>query len=135
MENYDSFITKEVNKNNIEDLIFECTAPLAKIILTREYYSGKNKEIKEFTKKYLNEDYRDYLFHSRPMLYARIIKDLIKVSKNNEDYEIENKIEKIKNIQRFLSEKTNQYNSSDIQTKKYKNDPIEGWRNIINPRS
>ena len=134
MADNNKFIYKEVNVNNIEDLVFECTSPLAKIILTKEFYSGRNIELKDFTENYLKEDYKDYLFHGRPTLYARVIRDLFDNSKNNDESKKNKSIDKVKSIQRFLNEKNMVSKNSERPKQKTKQDPIDGWRSIINPK-
>mgnify|MGYP000184638519 FL=1 len=83
--------------------------------------------------------YRDYLFDGRPMLYARVVKDIFKDSKKDEEEFTKNKIKKLKNIQKFLKDKVNDNEiNSEIYpnslTKKSKNNSIDGWRKIINSR-
>ena len=134
MTDYKKFIYKEVSIGNIDDLIFECTGPLAKIILTKEFYSGRNIELKDFTKDYLNEDYREYLFQGRPMLYARVVKDLFSNAKSDDKSDKNKSIEKVRNIQRFLSENRIISKTEDLPKQKIKQDPIDGWRSIINPK-
>lgn len=136
---YDDFISQNINEVNLDESILASTAPLAEIILTKKFYSGRNIELKDFTTNYLNENYRDYLFDGRPMLYARVVKDIFKDSKKDEEEFTKNKIKKLKNIQKFLKDKVNdnEINSEIYQnslTKKSKDNSIDGWRNIINSR-
>lgn len=134
---YNNFISQNIDELNINEAILACTAPLAEIILTRKYYSGRNSDLKDFTLNYLIEDYRDYLFDSRPMLYARIVKDIFKQPKKEEIEFNKKKIEKLKNIQMFLKENNNEIfsdKSSNPVTKKSQSNSIDGWRKIINPR-
>lgn len=137
--NYEDFISQNINEANLDKSILACTAPLAEIILTKKFYSGRNSELKDFTINYLDENYRDYLFDGRPMLYARIVKDIFKNSKKDEEEFTKNKIKKLKNIQKFLKDKAkdNGINSeiySNSLTKKAKDNSIDGWRKIINSR-
>lgn len=128
----------ELNEDEIEKLLFLSIGVLSEIILEQKYYS-QNKELKSFTNDVLTQNYKDYLFDSRPTLYARIIKDLRKSKSNN--LELFYKVEK--SIQAFLAAgpglgdskpnntktKTNKNNNG----KKTSSNPkiISDWRNVI----
>ncbi|MGG1644311.1 hypothetical protein ACIFQM_24240 [Paenibacillus sp. NRS-1782] len=85
------------DKTNIEKLLFLSIPLLSEIILEKKYFSH-NKDLKHFTNEILTQDYKDYLFDSRPALYARLIKDLRNSKLEDLDYFI--KLEKT--IQGFM---------------------------------
>lgn len=126
----------ELNEEEIEKLLFLSIGVLSEIILEQKYYS-QNKELKKFTNEVLTQDYKDYLFESRPTLYARVIKDLRRSKINNLEtfYKIE------KSIQDFLSADPNlgsnssnpEAKSKNSNGKKANSNPkiINDWRNII----
>lgn len=132
--------SEDSNEEVIENLLFLSVAVLSEIILEKLHFE-KNIDLKEFTTEVLLESYRDYLFDSRPTLYARIIKDLRTYKKKN----IGHFIQLERNIQNFLSTKNNLESNAEIQNKnkkgnrngegkKQKNgnkEVIEGWRSII----
>lgn len=128
---FNYFISILPSKKNVDDLILQSTAPLAIIILTKEFYQN-NKDLKLFVTEYLKEDYKDYLFAGRPALYARIIKDIVR------EENIEKNLIKMKNIQKFLLA-NNEFKDKKIKDDK-KNTPqknkntIENWSRIINPK-
>ncbi|WP_421383365.1 hypothetical protein ACOJQI_02875 [Bacillus salacetis] len=132
--------SKDTNEEVIENLLFLSVAVLSEIILDRLHFE-KNKDLKEFTTEILLESYKDYLFDSRPALYARIIKDLRDYKMKNQDHFLQLE----QNIQEFLSTKYNEEFEGNIQNETSKKTPsgdnkkqkngnkkvIEGWRSII----
>ncbi|WP_201714678.1 hypothetical protein [Rossellomorea arthrocnemi] len=128
--------SEELNEEIIESLLFLSVAVLSEIILEKLHFE-KNKDLKEFTTEVLLESYKDYLFDSRPTLYARIIKDLRSYKKENKAHFMQLE----RNIQNFLSIKykrdVNPQNKKSIRSdeeKKLKSgnkEVIEGWRSII----
>ncbi|WP_282035157.1 hypothetical protein [Metabacillus indicus] len=140
IKNFLEINSEESNEEVIESLLFLSVAVLSEIILERLHFE-KNKDLKEFTTEVLLESYKDYLFDSRPTLYARIIKDLRNYKKDNKDHFIQLE----RNIQNFLSIKYNgdfdldqhnknkigHRNEDDKKSKGGNKEVIEGWRSII----
>ncbi|MFH7820563.1 hypothetical protein [Neobacillus thermocopriae] len=141
IKNFLEINSEEPTEEVIESLLFLSVAVLSEIILERLYFD-KNKDLKEFTSEVLLESYKDYLFDSRPSLYARIIKDLRTYRKENKEHFIQLE----RNIQNFLSIKyherllpntVKEKSTESIRNeegKKQKNgnkQVIEGWRSII----
>ncbi|MCU5461181.1 hypothetical protein OCA96_16125 [Bacillus cereus] len=132
--------TVESDEELIESLLFLSVAVLSEIILERIYFE-KNIDLKQFTTDVLLESYKDYLFDSRPTLYARIVKDLRKYKKDNREHFL--KLEK--NIQHFLSTKYNEEFETGVDEENKKDTLVEknqkqrstnkkvidDWRSII----
>lgn len=144
MKYVNEFLKLNVNEtNNKEKLLFLSIALLSEVILDRKYFGNKN-DLKNFTNEILSQDYRDYLFDSRPALYARLVNDLRKSSAK--DFEKFVALEK--NIQTFMevipeisvSKLPNQDNSDlqgaskkDRKKTKSRTNPqvINDWRSVI----
>ncbi|MDY0404161.1 hypothetical protein P5G51_000945 [Virgibacillus sp. 179-BFC.A HS] len=101
-------------------LLFLSVAVLSEIVLDKVHFK-RNKDLKVFTNDVLLTNYKDYLFDSRPTLYARIVKDLrtYRVKNPGHFLRLEN------NIQQFLSLKhketdkdTNEEDKKDANEKK-----------------
>lgn len=120
------FLSLKVNKKNLESLKFIVPGILAYIIINKELYS-KNSDLKSFTKNYLNEDYKDYLFKSRTTLFARVVKDIIR------EKEDDISLKKISNIQNFLFERTVQNSKQNTRNTKIpkSQDILKNWSEII----
>ncbi|MED4526061.1 hypothetical protein P9257_18035 [Bacillus velezensis] len=130
----------ESNEELIETLLFLSVSVLSEIVLDRMHFK-KNKDLKQFTTDVLLESYKDYLFDSRPTLYARIVKDLRAYKKNNKEHFLQLE----KNIQHFLSTKYNEEfeeevdeeNTKSTHAEKNKKQQssnkkvIDDWRSII----
>ncbi|MBB5150569.1 hypothetical protein [Ureibacillus thermosphaericus] len=127
------FININISKKNSEIVLLLCIAVLSEIIFDREGYYSKNLELKEFTVKVLEKDYREYIFNARPALFARIVKDLRQSHNKN----IVQFLKIAKNIQVFL--KKNIIYKSDNEEKQQKKvnknnkniDVIDAWRKVI----
>lgn len=120
-------------------LLFLSVAVLSEIVLDKVHFE-RNKDLKDFTNDVLLANYKDYLFDSRPNLYARIVKDLRTYRVKNPEHflRLEN------NIQQFLSLKhnkeldkdTNEGGKKNTNEKKRKHQEgnrkiIDDWRSII----
>ena len=112
-------------KQDADNKIYSTPAILSIIIFTKEFYSSNN-ELHNFTEKYLNKSYKDYLFKSRTLLYSRIIKDFY-INSNDTNF-------LIKAIDSLLSEKNNK-KKGDRKKKNNKKDSqiniINKWRRVI----
>lgn len=119
-----------------ETLLFLSIAVLSDIILDKVYFK-RNKDLKHFTKDVLLESYNDYLFDSRPILYARIIKDLRVYSKENPELflKLENNIQNFvfgKYEEKVVEDKNLESNNKKSKKHKTSNKKIiEDWRSII----
>ncbi|MGE6833654.1 hypothetical protein ACQKGA_28280 [Priestia megaterium] len=129
----------ESSEELTDTLLILSIAVLSEIILERIHF-GKNKELKQFTTDVLLESYKDYLFDSRPTLYARIVKDLRAYKKDNREHFLQLE----KNIQQFLAaryneelEKINEEKEKstmigkDRKQKSSNKKVIDDWRSII----
>ncbi|MDT2760387.1 hypothetical protein [Enterococcus xiangfangensis] len=132
---FENFLSLPIEKKFVEKIKYECTSPLADIILTKNYYRS-NIELKEFTANYLQEDYKEYLFSARPALYAKVVRDIfVAAEKDNDKF-----ILKIKGIRKFLSLAETDSNSDSAlnkknQTKSSSNSStLRAWSKIINPK-
>ncbi|MFL1674439.1 hypothetical protein [Paenibacillus dendritiformis] len=123
--------------DDVEKMLFLSIAVLSEVILDKKYFAN-NKDLKFFTNEVLEQDYKEYLFDSRPALYARIIRDL-RTSKAK-DLGNFKKIEEM--IQEFIAsypkveDRTsvdNNENSKRLTSKKTKTNPkvISDWRSVI----
>ncbi|WP_088815765.1 MULTISPECIES: hypothetical protein [Listeria] len=121
------FINTDAGEENISNLYFLLPGVLAEVILTKKYYQ-KNIELKSFAAEVLKKEYLDYLFAARPAVYSRIVRDLIKLRDENK----KEAFKVIKNIQKFVESFEVESNQSKL--KKKTSDPIDEWRNIINPK-
>lgn len=102
---------------------------IAEIVFNKEVFK-KNIELKEFTKIFDNE-YADYLYKARPLLFARLIKEFMEISEEKELLIYVNKIEKYLNlnIEKPENDKKNKTVKGNNSTTKN----IESWGKIINP--
>lgn len=133
MMKYNHFLKLQVTEHHYKELLELIPGVLADIIFTKTYYI-RNEDLKQFTTKILNEDYKDYLFVSRTPLYARVVKDIIR------DEDKERVLKKIRNIKKFVLEESNKSdeikNKDDVQKNKGKSakDTVKDWSSIIFPR-
>ncbi|MEF3087934.1 hypothetical protein [Bacillus altitudinis] len=74
-----SNLSKLSGKTNIEVLRLELYSIITDVLLSKEYFN-KNSDIVNFTNK-VNLNYADYLFRSRTLLLARILRDVKKADK------------------------------------------------------
>lgn len=119
-------------------LLFLSVAVLSEIVLDKVHFE-RNKDLKDFTNDVLLANYKDYLFDSRPILYARIVKDLRTYRVKNPEHFLRLEY----NIQQFLSLKHNKEldkdtngEGKDTDEKKRKHQEgnkriIDDWRSII----
>lgn len=135
MEKYKHFMRLKLKPDNLNAALELAPGVIADIIFTKNYYN-RNKDLKEFTLKVLNKDYKDYLYKSRTLLYARIVKDLYR----EEDTDL--LLESLYNIQNFISnekdvniEDVKQSTNIKVSHKKSNHQKvINEWRSIINPK-
>lgn len=129
-------LRKKIKKNyTSHDLIVIMPGILANIVFNKNKFQ-RNIELKSFTDIFDNE-YANYLFKARPLLYSRLIKEFIEISEEKEIYKYTNEILQFleMNIKEDVQE-DKQENLKEIQVKQKKNSTtknIESWGKIINP--
>lgn len=69
------FASTEVNNNNLSQVFNQIPLVLSIVILDKSIIS-KNAELKPFANMIGDTVYREYLFHSRTALFARLVKDV-----------------------------------------------------------
>ena len=74
-----SNLSKLSGRTNIEVLRLELYSIITDVLLSKEFFN-KNSDIATFTNK-VNLNYADYLFRSRTLLLARILRDVKKADK------------------------------------------------------
>ncbi|WP_239727195.1 MULTISPECIES: hypothetical protein [unclassified Mammaliicoccus] len=102
---------------------------IAEIVFNKEVFK-KNIELKEFTKIFDNE-YADYLYKARPLLFARLIKEFMEISEEKELLIYVNKIEKYLNLN--IEKPENVKKNKPVKGNNSTTKNIESWGKIINP--
>ncbi|HAL08898.1 MAG TPA: hypothetical protein DCO67_02900 [Staphylococcus sp.] len=102
---------------------------IAEIVFNKEVFK-KNIELKEFTKIFDNE-YADYLYKARPLLFARLIKEFMEISEEKELLIYVNKIEKYLNLN--IEKPENVKKNKTVKGNNSTTKNIESWGKIINP--
>ncbi|MEB6229023.1 hypothetical protein [Staphylococcus xylosus] len=102
---------------------------IAEIIFNKEVYK-KNVELKDFTRIF-EEEYADYLFKARPLLYSRLIKEFIYIDNDKDLRNYVNKL--IAFLELNNDQKNKDVNKKAVKTKNSTTKSIESWGKIINP--
>lgn len=145
MRYLNEYLKLEVSVENKGDLLFLSIPLLSEIIIKKEVYK-KNYELKDFTSQIFMKEYGSYLYDARPLLYSRLVKDLITLNEidENQFFNIQRK------IKGFLSEnilnESNKGNRKEInkkeankretisrlpKTNKSNKKVIDDWRSVI----
>lgn len=107
-------------------------AVLSEIVFSKIFYSN-NKELKNFTKNILKVEYKDYLFHSRTNLYARIVRDFY-FKQEDCDFLVQQISSFLKSYMNETNNKSKRENLKQNKRKSTQKDVLEGWRKIINDK-
>lgn len=139
MKYLNQYIQLKNSNENIEELLFLSIPLLSKVVLEKDYYEH-NPELKIFTDNVFNKEYSEYLYGSRPLLYSRLIKELLYFKKEDVDkfYEIQtNFINFLSNTEKNLKTETeietDKLDGVQNKSKKRRTNKkvIDDWRSII----
>ncbi|UAT31317.1 hypothetical protein K7T73_03525 [Bacillus badius] len=138
MRYLNKYLQLEVSIDNKDDLLFLSIPLLSKVIIEKEIFK-KNHELKNFTAQVFTKEYGSYLYDSRPLLYSRLIKELIYYKNEDEHYFFNIQ----QNLMAFLKDKIIDQSDENkvIEKNKKERKPsknnkgnkkvIDDWRSVI----
>lgn len=103
---------------------------IAEIIFNKQLYKN-NIDLKEFTDIFDN-DYAEYLFKARPLLFARLTKELLEIENERELLIHKKKIEKFL-LNKYANNKDMKQDKEKSKANNSTTKNIEAWGKFINP--
>ena len=127
------FLQTNISSSPINELFDSYPYILSQVILNHDFIH-KNEDLKPFVHNMSNYEYRDYLFKSRTILFARLVKDLYILGQTDSD---KSKITNMMHLQKAIRnvKDIDEPESKKIQDKGKNNtnkiSDIAKWRQII----
>lgn len=128
-----NFLHTNISSSAINELFDSYPYILSQVILNHDFIH-KNEDLKPFVHNMTNYEYREYLFKSRTILFARLVKDLYIIG---ETHDKQSKVINMQRLQKAIRHVVDiDETASSISQPKAKNkidkiSDIAKWRQII----